>query len=448
MMRAVVTSLHMLSAEHEVLNIGGFEALYRVCEKCRGETVGVLYAVAYDGPSKPNITPPCPDYNIYTQKPRTPNTSEPLRKEAPEKSLPFIGYNFKRFETNYEPPVNAQTELPKPEVVLSSPSSAPTPVSIPNSRDLVGPSPPMRRLVAPLPPGISGLSAQSLNSSPVLQRQPPPSLGHGPSNLFRGIGAGPSSMFAPASLPQRSCSPNSPVSTDAMDSLFEKLRAAAPPGGDQRDRRRRARLQNPDELRVASGQNIPHPAEGGTMSPENDIAEQSAMILQTQQQAGPESRPVQAPAYKRMKGLKGYRARRLKQNKKGLSLADPKAQKNDRTGEDKPIDIPTGTLHSEGATDYSSQQPVMNGYPSTSATPNPNHLRANFCSSVSTSANDDEESDLQAATGLEAMRVAEEQEQVGPSRLSAKFAFAQEAQLNHAQHLAMACRSRPFPWFR
>jgi len=49
----------------------------------------------------------------------------------------------------------------------------------------------------------------------------------------------------------------SPSSTGAMDSLLEKLRAAAPQARDQRDRRRRARLKDRHQIRVASGQTIP-----------------------------------------------------------------------------------------------------------------------------------------------------------------------------------------------
>ena len=48
-----------------------------------------------------------------------------------------------------------------------------------------------------------------------------------------------------------------PSSTGAMDSLLEKLRAAAPQARDQRDRRRRARLKDRHQIRVASGQKIP-----------------------------------------------------------------------------------------------------------------------------------------------------------------------------------------------
>jgi len=98
--------------------------------------------------------------------------------------------------------------------------------------------------------------------------------------------------------------PPSPISTGAMDSLLEKLRAAAPQTRDQRDRRRRARLQNRYQVRVASGQQIPDPDEipeieeslkspesistDGLASPEmqvpapseDDIAERAALLLQ------------------------------------------------------------------------------------------------------------------------------------------------------------------------
>ncbi|KAG7289022.1 hypothetical protein NEMBOFW57_005383 [Staphylotrichum longicolle] len=54
-----------------------------------------------------------------------------------------------------------------------------------------------------------------------------------------------------------SSNPASPTSTGAMDSLLEKLRAAAPQARDQRDRRRRARLKDRHQVRIASGQKIP-----------------------------------------------------------------------------------------------------------------------------------------------------------------------------------------------
>lgn len=54
--------------------------------------------------------------------------------------------------------------------------------------------------------------------------------------------------------------------TGAMDSLLEKLRAAAPQHKDTRDRRRRARLKDRHQVRVASGQKIedlPDAEDGG-----------------------------------------------------------------------------------------------------------------------------------------------------------------------------------------
>ena len=65
----------------------------------------------------------------------------------------------------------------------------------------------------------------------------------------------------------------SPSGTGAMDSLLEKLRAAAPQARDTRDRRRRARLKDRHQVRVASGQKIPDMAEltkGGSEDEDGD----------------------------------------------------------------------------------------------------------------------------------------------------------------------------------
>ncbi|KAI0401297.1 hypothetical protein F4802DRAFT_433337 [Xylaria palmicola] len=51
--------------------------------------------------------------------------------------------------------------------------------------------------------------------------------------------------------------PPSPASAGAMDSLLEKLRAAAPQARDQRERRKRLRLKERHQVRIASGQKIP-----------------------------------------------------------------------------------------------------------------------------------------------------------------------------------------------
>lgn len=69
----------------------------------------------------------------------------------------------------------------------------------------------------------------------------------------------------------------SPSSTGAMDSLLEKLRAAAPQAKDQRDRRRRARLKDKHQIRVASGQTIPDLGELTKNGSGDDEADQSLL---------------------------------------------------------------------------------------------------------------------------------------------------------------------------
>lgn len=66
--------------------------------------------------------------------------------------------------------------------------------------------------------------------------------------------------------------PKSPASTGAMDDLLQKLRAAKPEARDQRDRRRRARLKDRHQVRVASGQQIPEI--GVNMDDEGEAAEE------------------------------------------------------------------------------------------------------------------------------------------------------------------------------
>ena len=73
--------------------------------------------------------------------------------------------------------------------------------------------------------------------------------------------------------------PPSPASQGAMDTLLEKLRAAAPATRDTRDRRRRARLNERHQRRVASGQQMPEIAgvtsptdDGDFLSPTSDVA--------------------------------------------------------------------------------------------------------------------------------------------------------------------------------
>ncbi|KAF2840441.1 hypothetical protein M501DRAFT_907087, partial [Patellaria atrata CBS 101060] len=78
--------------------------------------------------------------------------------------------------------------------------------------------------------------------------------------------------------------PPSPASTGAMDALLDKLRAAAPQARDQRDRRRRARLKDRHQVRVASGQKMPEiadkidsPSSTGLLSPKSEASEDTVM---------------------------------------------------------------------------------------------------------------------------------------------------------------------------
>lgn len=96
-----------------------------------------------------------------------------------------------------------------------------------------------------------------------------------------------------------------PSNTGAIESLLKKLRDAAPQARDQRDRRRRARLKDRHQDRVASGQKIPDlseipeveavlakdqaiddestilsPTEGTSREGEDDVADRAAALLQ------------------------------------------------------------------------------------------------------------------------------------------------------------------------
>lgn len=108
-----------------------------------------------------------------------------------------------------------------------------------------------------------------------------------------------------------SAGPPSPSSTGAMDSLLEKLRAAAPQARDQRDRRRRARLQNRHQVRVASGQKIPDPdeipeAELGLKSPESVSTEGLlSPDLPPPREVGNETDDVADRAAQLLQGMRG-----------------------------------------------------------------------------------------------------------------------------------------------
>jgi cytokinesis protein len=105
--------------------------------------------------------------------------------------------------------------------------------------------------------------------------------------------------------------PPSPISTGAMDSLLEKLRAAAPQARDQRDRRRRARLQNRHQVRVASGQQIPDPneipeVEDTLKSPDSVSTESlaSPVVRERDPDAEPDADDIAARAALLLQGLR------------------------------------------------------------------------------------------------------------------------------------------------
>lgn len=167
--------------------------------------------------------------------------------------------------------------------------------------------------------------------------------------------------------------PPSPISTGAMDSLLEKLRAAAPQARDQRDRRRRARLQNKHQVRVASGQKIPEPDEipeaemalkspesvstisEGLMSPdmvapkegsEDDVAERAALLLQgmrgndgADDVAETERRDSMRRARRRDNAEEERKARR-RRREKASSVSEPLAEGESVTEEGEDPETP------------------------------------------------------------------------------------------------------------
>ena len=159
-------------------------------------------------------------------------------------------------------------------------------------------------------------------------------------------------------LADGSSAPPSPSSTGAMDSLLEKLRAAAPQTRDTRDRRRRARLQNRHQVRVASGQHIPDADEipevevslkspesvstEGILSPiastkdgdEDDIAERAALLLQGMrgteggEDEDAERRDSVRRARRRDNAEEERKARRRRRDKASVSEALPEGEES------------------------------------------------------------------------------------------------------------------------
>lgn len=141
----------------------------------------------------------------------------------------------------------------------------------------------------------------------------------------------------------------SPAAAGAMDSLLERLRAAAPQVKDQRDRRRRARLKDRHQIRIASGQAMPELADmvddvddnvslngserrifsgasstSGDSQQPDDIANRAASMLQGLRGDGEVSDVVGTlNVRRRREGAEDERARRRRRRPNGT--ADPTA---------------------------------------------------------------------------------------------------------------------------
>jgi cytokinesis protein len=164
-------------------------------------------------------------------------------------------------------------------------------------------------------------------------------------------------LKAGAAAPEGSSSPPM-TSTGAMDSLLEKLRAAAPQARDQRDRRRRARLQTRHQVRVASGQHIPDADEipevedqivtpeplneegsdnpeaskEGNEGGEDDVASRAALLLQGMRGSGNDGaddadgdRRESVRRARRRDNAEDERKARRRRRERATSGADPRA---------------------------------------------------------------------------------------------------------------------------
>ena len=96
-------------------------------------------------------------------------------------------------------------------------------------------------------------------------------------SLARKRAANINAMHNAANAPSGTDGTMTPSSTGAMDSLLEKLRAAAPQARDQRDRRRRARLKDRHQIRVASGQTMPDMTELAKPDAQDDEGEKGIL---------------------------------------------------------------------------------------------------------------------------------------------------------------------------
>ncbi|KAK3069999.1 hypothetical protein LTR53_011217, partial [Teratosphaeriaceae sp. CCFEE 6253] len=127
------------------------------------------------------------------------------------------------------------------------------------------------------------------------------------------INAQQANAIAPTS--DNSAPPSPGASTGAMDQLLEKLRAAAPQAKATREQRRRARLKDKHQVRVASGQQIPETGENldggveggesGLLSPTASVPEEAGTAVDPAGGAVSEGEDIADRAASLLQGLRG-----------------------------------------------------------------------------------------------------------------------------------------------
>lgn len=161
-------------------------------------------------------------------------------------------------------------------------------------------------------------------------------------------------------------------STGAMDSLLKKLRDAAPQARDQRDRRRRARLKDRHQVRVASGQQIPDlneipeieagltpestideesktlsPAEGASREGDDDVADRAAALLQGMRggDGADDDDPEKRESIRKARRQTAEEERRLRRRRRDKATTSQTEEANDDgTGKSTPNTPGEGTM--------------------------------------------------------------------------------------------------------
>lgn len=133
----------------------------------------------------------------------------------------------------------------------------------------------------------------------------------------------------------------SPTDTGAMDDLLEKLRAAKPQAKDQRERRRRARLKDKHEVRVASGQKMPDIADSAPdgedtqLSPPLESEEKKdgpSVAEEDQQKDSPSDKDVADRAASMLQGLSGTAEGTISMRRRRESADEERLRRRRRKG--------------------------------------------------------------------------------------------------------------------